>query len=295
MIRLLLLAAVFLVPFRTQTAEPPLETTLVPQTVYVGDRARLIVLLEGETGASGNASTVIDRAEHLPSTENVRIHRVEIDRRQGRVRAYIDFTAFAPGSVALPAIDAEGVRLAGLEVRVASVLEANATELSPPESSLTAPGTYLLIYGGIFLLLGVAGIVLFFAVRGLPLLRAYLERRKRDQAARSMRRVIGRLEADGGKMDGALLLSVLFDELRSYLTYRTGLNCHALTPREFPVVLSESASKLRFSDSDLAFLGSLFRRGDEVRFGSHPTTYGELMEALRGVGELVERMEASSC
>lgn len=278
-----------------QTAGPARDATLVPQTVYVGDRARLIVALDASELPSDRESLVADRPETLPKTGSVHIHRAEIERRQGRVRALIDFTAFAPGAVALPLIEVEGVRISGLEVRIASVLDAGAAELSPPADSLNAPGTYLLIYGGIFFLVAGAVGALLIAMRGLPAFREYLERRRRGLAARSMRRVLGRLAADGGKMDDGTLLSVLFDELRSYLTYRTGRNCHALTAREFPSVLGEESLTPRFSESDLAFLENLFRLGDEIRFGSRPATHAELMDALRGAGELVERTEAASC
>ena len=289
--------ALFLGPFglNASAAEASSESTLVPQTVYVGDRARLIVPLDAAAFPEGRDSLVADRAEALPKSGAVHIHRVEVERRQGRVRALIDFTAFAPGTVQIPPIDIEGIRLRGLEIHIASVLDGGSADLSPPEKTLVAPGTYALIYGGISLLAAAVVSILLMALRGVPAYREYAERRKRGLAARSMRRVLGRLEAEGGTMDCGMLLSVLFEELRSYLTYRTGYNCHALTAREFPTALAETALGPRFSETDLAFLESLFRLGDEVRFGSRSATRPELLDALNGVGDLIDRTEAALC
>jgi hypothetical protein len=271
------------------------DGTLIPQTVYVGDRARLIVALDGAATPSGFGPAVVDRAEALPKTEAVHIHRVEIEPRQDGVRGIIDFTAFVPGNIELPGIDAAGLRLTGLQVHISSVLEENDTELSPPEGTLVAPGTFSLIYGALFIAAALVAGALFAVFRGLPAFREYRERRRRGLAARSMRRVIGRLESEGDRLDAGTLLSVLFDELRSYLTYRTGVNCHALTAREFPLALGDSAVVPGLPADDLAFLERLFRQGDEVRFGARRATREELDEALRGVSALLERTEAAVC
>jgi len=277
------------------TADSARETTLVPQIVYVGDRARLIVPLDSVLSASAPLSLVIDQRESLPKTGSVLIHRIEIERRPLVSRAIIDFTAFAPGDVAFPTIELGGLRLAGLRVKITSVLENGATELSPPEAALTAPGTYLFIYGAIVIVLIAVSGTLFLVLRGIPRLTAYLERRRRGLAAGSLRRVLARLQTEGGQMEEGVFLTILFDELRSYLTYRTGSNCHALTAREFSLVLGSESIVPHFSSEDLAFLESLFRRGDAVRFGAVPISSDELRSALHGVGELVDHAEAAAC
>jgi hypothetical protein len=96
-------------------------------------------------------------------------------------------------------------------------------------------------------------------------------------------------------MDCGVLLSVLFGGAAELP--------HLPDRRELPTPSRrgnsrrsrEPASGQRFSESDLTFLESLFRLGDEVRFGSRSATRPELIAALRGVGELVDRMEAASC
>lgn len=280
-----------------QTAAQPAarDATLIPQIVYVGDRARLIVPLDSSTVLSGLSSVVIDQRESLPKSASVLIHRFEIERRPGAVRALIDFTAFAPGEVPLPTLELGGVRLSGLRVKITSVLEKGATELSPPEDPLTAPGTYLLIYGAVLAVLAAGAGTVFFIAKGLPLLSAYLERRRRGLAAKALRRVLARLESEGSTMDRREFLTVLFKELRGYLTYRTGANCLALTARELPSALAADSIAPRFSPEDLSFLEELFRRGDAVRFGAASVSETELRDALRGVGELVDRAEAAVC
>jgi hypothetical protein len=109
----------------------------------------------------------------LPKTGEVHVHRAEIERRQDRVRALIDFTAFAPGARAACPRHRRGPAQ-GLEVRIASVLDGVSAELSLPEKALVAPGTYALIYGGIFLLAAAAVSLLLLAfarsprVQGVP-------------------------------------------------------------------------------------------------------------------------------
>lgn len=294
--RLLVAVVLFLIRILPAAAQEARETTLIPQTVYVGDRARLFVQLEPVLGGSARMPAVVDQAGLLPRTSIVHVHRVEIERRSSGDRAIIDFTAFEPGSVALPPVEAGGLRLAGLRVRIASSLAPDSgSELAPPEDSLAAPGTFVQLYGAIFVLLALIAASFLIAFRALPRLRAYLERRRRGLAARSLRRVLEKLASAGTDLESAVFLTILFDELRSYLTYRTGCNCHALTAKEIPLVLGESAASALLGPADISFLEALFRRGDDVRFGGAPASAEELRRALSEVGELIDRVEAAPC
>ena len=273
---------------------------LVPQTVYVGDRARLIVPVDG--AAMIGAAVVLDVAERLPRSKDATVLRVELQHAEGGWRVLVDFTAYASGRVELPRIEVGGIVLTGLSVTIASILETEggSAELSPPAGPLSAPGTTLLVYGSAFALVTLALVITFLFLRGPALIREALERRRRGLVARSMRRVISRLAENAPTLEGAEFLSILFPELRSYLSYRTGVNCLTLTPREFPaameagpqVTTGRGTSYVHLETSDGAFLERLFRWGDEVRFGGAAASRSALNTALEEVVALVEKVEA---
>ncbi len=276
-------------------ADSAREATMMPQTVYVGDRARLFVQLETVLGGASRASVAIDRAELLPHSPAVDVHRVEIERRPNGDRAVIDFTAFEPGTVTLPVIEAGGVRLEGLRVSVASSLESGESVLSPPADPLAVPGTFLLLYGGLFMLLVLGAGVYFFLSRVVPWYAGYRDARRRGLAARSLRKVLDRLSSQTEEMLPGDFLCALFDALRGYLSSRTGVNCRSLTAGEYRNALAVSEGPSPLTPEDLSFLETLFRRGDAVRFGSSPSTGAELKGIIGSVSLLLERLEASPC
>jgi hypothetical protein len=274
---------------------------LIPQTVYVGDRATIVVPLEPSKAATIREAVIIDVSDRLPRSKDAVVLRVEFQRFEGGWRALVDFTAYAPGVVELPRIEAAGVALTGLSVPIASILDAEGgvAELSPLEGALSAPGTALLVYGTVSFLIVTVLVGAFLFLRGPALIAEALERRRRALVARSMRRVTARLAENLDTMDPSEFISILFSELRSYLTYRTGVNYIALTPREFPAaVASEPGGStrrgvyVRLEAMDGEFLEGLFRRGDEVRFGGTMATASELRQTLDRVNAFVDKVEA---
>lgn len=275
---------------------------LIPQTVYVGDRAQLIVPLEPSKAATIREGVIIDVSDRLPRSKDVVVLRVEFQRFEGGWRALVDFTAYAPGVVELPRIEAAGVALSGLSVPIASILDAEGgvAELSPLEGALSAPGTALLVYGTVSFLIVTVLVGAFLFLRGPALIAEALERRRRALVARSMRRVTARLAENLDTTDPSEFISILFSELRSYLTYRTGVNYIALTPREFPAAVAAEPGGstlkgvyVRLEAKDGEFLEGLFRRGDEVRFGGSMATGSELRQALDRVIAFVDKVEAA--
>jgi hypothetical protein len=133
---------------------------LIPQTIFVGDKGRLVVPLEPGTVAVG-----FEGADaNLPRTPDLLISRAELVRRGAAVLLLVDFQAFAPGRIELPPIEialkenGASHTFTGLEVTVSSILEMEqrGMVLSGPAEPLAAPGTAAMIYGtilGIILLL----------------------------------------------------------------------------------------------------------------------------------------------
>jgi len=287
--------AAFLLATLSALSAGALETTLIPPTVYVGDRARLIVALPSVSATDARGSVVV--SDRLPETPDVTVLRVELEARGGSAVAVVDFIPFSPGTISLPPLEVGRVSLSGLRVTVASVLEGEpgTPVAAPAEKPLAAPGTAPLLYAFAFILLGGAAAGVLLVRRALPFIEAARERRRKGLAVRSMRRVLSRISDEIGTAAAGDLLTVLFSELRSYLTYRTGVNCYALTPAEFgaafrsPRSVEDPAAPLAVSDA--GFLESLLRRGDEVRFGAAAATAQELRDAVDGVAALIDRLE----
>ncbi|MDR0602401.1 MAG: hypothetical protein LBG42_08465, partial [Treponema sp.] len=136
---------------------------LVPQTVFVGDRAALVIPVEGPPV---NAELPLP-----PETGPLVFHRVRMEGGGGEGRVFIEFTAYAPGILALPPVEIPSGFLTGLRVEIASILEKGneGRVLSGPAPPLAAPGTGLFIYGT------AAGVLLifFFLLGGARAFRRY--------------------------------------------------------------------------------------------------------------------------
>ncbi len=289
LLRLALLAAGLGMPPALYSAPPePRSSTLVPHTVYVGDPARLILIFDPSAAPLAPLPLVADTAAVLPRSDDATISRIELDLADGDLRARIDFVAYRTGTVELPKIRLDGFAPGTVKVQIASILEGEdgQGEMSPAQEPLAASGTALLIYGSVFALLAIVACVSWLALKGLPLLRGAAERRKRALASRSLRRAVASLRDARETLDPAEALAILSRELRGFLTFRTGFNYLAMTGDDV-----RRACRLPVDDD--AFVASLFRRGDEVRFGGKACPPAEILDFLQGVEGLAARMDAS--
>lgn len=261
---------------------------LIPPVIYVGDRARLIVPVAAAQGGAGTVSAVVDVAARLPRTPDVTVHRLELQSSGGKARLLIDFTPYAVGSVALPPIEIGRHTVKDLAVPVASILAGGAGEtLSPPAEGLPMPGTAAQAFG----FLAAASLLLlasaYALLRGGKRLKEWKIRRRRNLALRSLRRVLARLGSEEGDRGGASL-EILSGEFRSYLTYRSSLNCLALTPREFLGL--DAGCPLGEHGAALA---AVFKRLDEARFGGEGLGANEFPALLAEVERTVDALEAA--
>jgi hypothetical protein len=253
---------------------------LIPQTVFVGDRGRLVFPLG--SAFSGVENRVIQGVENLPQSRDMVIQRVELTRRGASSQLIIDFQAYVPGQVKLPPIEIASYTFSDLEVSISSILGSSDQRnlvLSGPADPLAAPGTAMLIYGAIlFLILGLLALTLgkFWGRTRFLTLR---ERFKRRQIIRAMGKTLRRLRnglikereslSAGGKLIAGPengrekeILSELSGEFRTYLGLLTGTNCRAMVPREFLSLPSLGGGNYLAGD----FISSLFRGCDTLRF-----------------------------
>ncbi len=270
---------------------------LIPPTVYVGDRARLVIPvtpLEGGEIAGGKTAQVIEVAERLPRSKDVTVHRLELEIRGSEGHILADFSAYAPGMVDFPRLEFGPYSIPGFQLRIASILAAEDASplLSPPLDALSPPGTALLLYGTVIAAFLVLLLLVGGTVWGIPALRAYAQRRRRRLAWRTFRRVLAEL---GKTLAGdpapvpAPLLSRLGAALRTYLGERSGVSCLALSPREF-----RTLDPFLPGSDDGAYLEGFFRRCDELRFGHEPPVQGELDRLLASVEEFALALERAS-
>jgi hypothetical protein len=270
---------------------------LIPQTVFVGDRARLVVPLGA--AFAGAAAFVLDDAAQLPPIGDIRVHRLELERRgSGGSQLLVDFTAFAPGELEFPPFPEPGI--SGLRVNITSILDSGGEGLvlSNPAPPLPAPGALFIIYGTV---IGI--ILLIFAIIGGRIwarghLGTFLEKWRRRRLIGLMGKVERRLrlnlmKGDPGSENYGETLALLSGEFRAFLGYFSGLNCRAMTAGEFfdlpPLVPGrEDASGGGALDEagpvlTGEYLGTLFRRLDRLRFSGEGIEKEAVLGLLDGV------------
>jgi hypothetical protein len=258
------------------------DAYLIPRTIFVGDRGRLVVPL----GQAFTAAEAFVRSApgDLPEAPDVVITRIELENRDGSPRLFVDFIPYAPGVLSLPALKiaipgGEPLELSGLKAAAASVLAPQETALSAPAPPLSAPGTGLIIYGtaaGILLVL-FSGLGL--SVWGRRNFAFFWERFKRRRLLRIMARFLRRLDAEslaGTTKSPGEFLAILSGQVREFLSLFTGTDCRPLTAGEF----------LNFPFYP-DFLCAFFRRCDRLRFSGGGIARSDLAAAVEEVRSFI--------
>lgn len=266
---------------------------LIPQTVYVGDRATLALPLP-DRGAGAEIS--LDPKE-LPVSPDIELHRVTLERRPSGSRLLIEFSAYTPGLLELPPIEIDGERFAGLRVEISSILGPgdSGSVLSGIAAPLAIPGTSLLVYGTMGALAVILLLLLWAALWGRRRLEGWILNWKRRRLIVSMagieKRLRRALHKDGDRRG---ILNTLSGEFRGFLSFFTGENCRAMTALELGSLVIDGAKP---ADADIPgtaaesagddgaflsgeFLGGFFSRCDGLRFSGRGITEDETLAML---------------
>ena len=263
---------------------------LVPQTIFIGDSGRLVVPL-GPIYARVNPF-VLETPVKLPETQELTIKRIELERRGGSSRLLIDFVPYATGLLSLPDLEifssdgADPLLFTGLEVQVASILSPSQMALSEPASPLAIPGTSLLVYGTILIVILFLCLGLGAVLWGRSHFNELWERFRRRRLLRAMMKFLRCLRQECGfekDTNQVYYLSVLSGEFRDFLSLFTGINCRSLTPGEF-LELPLSQSALTLGPVHLCWL---FRNWDNLRFSGNGMETADLFQALEEVERLI--------
>ena len=271
------------------------EPYLVPQTIFVGDAGRLVIPL-GRAYARMNPF-VLDATEKIPETKELLIRRIELERRGEISRLLIDFVAYAPGVLSIPDLEifgsgtnTEPLIFTGLEIQVASILNPSQMALSEPASPMAVPGTSLLVYGTILLLVFLICLGIGLSLWGRSHFGELLERFRRRHLIRAMIKFLRCLRHECGlEKEGnpRYYLSILSGEFREFLSLFTGINCRSLTPGELlELPLSQSALAL-----GPVYLCWLFRSWDNKRFSGCGMEMPDLFQALEDVERLIAALD----
>ncbi|MDR2783765.1 MAG: hypothetical protein LBB48_08025 [Treponema sp.] len=247
----------FLLPLLVYAADTPY---LIPQTVFVGDKATLIVPLG--TADENFQPQSIDAPE---TPGELVLHKITLERKGDNAQLAVEFTAYTAGEIAFPVIQAPGFPdFTGLKVVIASILDPSSMTLSAPVSPLLAPGTTSLIYGSIamaiMLLIFTVGLRFFWTNRFLSV----RQRLFRRFLVIGMKAFIARLRKQPEK-DALDLLSAQF---RRFLTRFTGIDCLAISAAEF-AGLEHGVP-----------LSIMFRKWDTLRFNVESVSPSDIINAL---------------
>ena len=264
-----------------QLTPSPDTPFLLPQTVFVGDTGRLVVPLGNEY--MHIEPFVLDAMEYY---DELHILRIELERRANINRLLIDFIPYSPGLLIFPPLEISpenDLVIEDLEVEIASILNPARMSLAETAAPLAQPGTGLLVYGSISIIL----LVLFLGIAGTVLGRRhfgdiFLKIRKR-YLLRKMISFLRRLGLDCSNREENEVhsyLGLLSGEFREFLSLFTGINCLSLSAGEF----------LEFSSEEIPMqheLYSIFRKWDILRFSGQVIEASHVLDAVREAGKIV--------
>jgi len=280
---ILIPAILFLFPLPSfaQSATMPY---LLPQTIFVGDHGRLVVPL-GQVYTQ-IAPFVLEAPNKFFDMPDIVIQRIELEHRSGGPRLLIDFIPYVTGTLSFPPMDLGSMRAAiynesileemppeisGLEAQVASILSPSQTTLSEPASPMAVPGTTLLVYGTLALILLFLVFCIGGSIWGRRHFRDIWEHLRRRYLLRGMLRFMQRLQQECNNRKNTnygFFLTRLSGEFREFLSLFTGVNCRPLTAAEFldlPLHYDDSMLEDRFLLTP-DYLCDLFRTWDTLRF-----------------------------
>jgi hypothetical protein len=257
-------------------------TILIPKIVYVGDPAVLVLPLPA---AMINSDDIImtELSPNLPKDDNIDFHRVILERRVTGSRLLIEFTAFVPGYLKFPEIEIDGEYFGGLSVTINSVIDTRKSlQLSGYASSLAMPGTAVLLYGFLAIVVLVLLLLFWFVFKGRKFVKIIIEKWKRIRLFTFIRNVVRRLQKllmrGGNKRD---ILDNISDTFREFLSVLTKANCRSMTAREFTNIPEEIIHNSNF-------LGYFFSRCDRFRFSGEDVNLREISGLLVDLRNYIE-------
>jgi len=295
-----------------RTAAEGSQAFLMPRQIYVGDVAALIVPLPA---VSSNIPDIIisPGQDNMPFCPNIDFHRIVLEQHVTGSRLIIEFTAFVPGTLELPVIEIGDKHFAELTVTVNSIIDEKIQpHLSEAASALAIPGTALLLYGSLAVIIFILLLTFLFLIKGRKIIKQLMEKWRLLRLFKSMRKIEKQLHEEILQGNNKrIILDRLSDEFRTFLSYITGINCRVITAADFnniPLLLTipdnahnatkfpaqetpDSAKPQNSRAADSSFLSGFFRNCDTLRFSGEEISSRELLKLLDDVKQFVDLME----
>jgi hypothetical protein len=261
---------------------------LIPRIIYVGDPAVLVLTLPATIKNSDDV-ILTSLSPNIPKDDNIDFHRIILERRLTGSRLLIEFTAFVPGYLKLPAIEIGGEYFAGLSVNVNSVIDTRKPlQLSGYAPSLAMPGTAVIVYGAIAAVALFLVLLLWFIFKGRKFLELLIEKWKRQRLFTFIRNMEKRLQKALLKGENKrIILDKISDTFRDFLSILTNANCRSMTAREF-IGLQFAGSLPQTLIPDCAFLGTFFSRCDKLRFSGEDVNPRDISVMLDDLHNYIE-------
>jgi hypothetical protein len=269
---------------------------LIPRQIYVGDPASFVLPLPASSQNEDFVITSYD-TDLLPSDPNIDFHRVIFEKRTTGSRLIIEFTPFAAGVLVLPGIEIGDDYFFGLTVTVNSLIDIHsAPVLSAPASALSMPGTAAMIYASMGAIVFIIMLALWFIFKGRTVISKLRKKWKRLRLFKSMNNTQKKLYRALSKgAEKREILDKLSNEFKTFLSILTGNDCRAMTAREFIELFSQLPKDLFSAQEDSAyFLGSFFRKCDELRFSGSDIEVKaifHLLSELHNFTSMLEKQE----
>jgi len=268
---------------------------LIPRQIYVGDPASFVLPLPPSEQNEDFVITSYD-TDLLPSDPNIDFHRVILEHRTTGSRLIIEFTPFASGVLSLPGIEIGDDYFFGLTVTVNSLIDVHADPLlSAPASALAMPGTAAMLYGSMAVVVFVILLTLWFIFKGRAAIKNLRKKWKRLRLFKNMKTTEKRLYRALSKgVEKRVVLDRLSNEFKAFLSILTENDCRAMTAREFIEFFFQLPKDLFTAQEDTAyFLGSFFRKCDELRFSGSDIDVKSILHLLSELHLFTRALEKS--
>ncbi len=262
------------------------ETVFLPQDFYVGDTVELRVIFVPDGGMR------VSRPSEMPVLSWIDFHEVSVLQEEGQWQARIRFSSYAPGTRSLPPIELGDVVLDSIKIHTRSILNEESHEFYGIKDQLLVPGTRIAIALIVALLFFGPVLVLNFTGRLHRGFSSFVAARRGRRPSKRLNRVLKELRENQDQMSSRRFYIVLDEELRRYLSERTGSDFRSITSSEFAVhfrdVLPES------DEERVKEVGELMQRSDMVKFGGENSDKQRReadMDIIAYVLQEVERLE----
>jgi len=282
----------FLIIITANSFAQNLNTILIPRHIYIGDPATLVLQLPPATANSPDI-IITPGSEFLPSDPDIDFHKITLEQRITGSRLLVEFTPFITGFIELPVIEIEDKQFTGLTVTVNTLIDDKTSPvLSGHASTLAIPGTAVIIYSSLALLVFLLIFTFWFIFKGRAFIKRFTEKWKRRRQFNMMRKMEKQLHRNIlNGTDKRIVLDTLSFEFRNFLSYLTDCNCRAMTASEFETLPRMCPGHIITHEDRPAVLQVFFRTCDNLRFSGTSVDSENLIQLLSDMRVFIDILE----